>query len=81
MSLSGLKWRASDRQNPDIVGEAYYDDATSEYVVIVMRGAESREKRFLANYDPAWGVDISDFQEIKNVAAQLADELRKEEDK
>jgi hypothetical protein len=51
MALSGLKWRSNDREHPDIVAEAFYDDETGEYLVVVMRGGEKREKRFFAQED------------------------------
>jgi len=68
-------WRADAIDHPDIVGEAYFDTDTHEYLVIVMRGAERKEKRFHALYDPRFGIDVSDYQEIINVATQLSDEL------
>lgn len=80
MALSGLMWRAHDRDHPNIVGEAFYDSDTGEYLVIVMRGAEKREKRFFARYNPRYGVDIYDQHEFKNIAAQLADELATKEE-
>jgi len=78
MALSGLMWRANDREHPDILGEAYFDSATREYLVVVTRGSERREKRFHALYDPRFGIDYMDLVEIKSAAARLADELREE---
>ena len=70
-----MMWRSTDREHPDIVAEAFYDSDTCEYVVVVRRGTVQREQRFRASYNPKYGVDYSDFVEIKNVATKLADEL------
>lgn len=75
MMLSGLKWRGHDPSHPDIRAEAFYDGDTREYVVIVRRGDEQRERRFLALYDPGWGVDIVDLERIKRLAGKLVDEI------
>ena len=75
MANNNILWEGEDKANPGVVCEAEYFPDTKEYEVRAKRGDQMESERFTADYEPRFGIDVSDMTSIMNLAEQLSDKI------
>ncbi len=68
-------WRSEDKTNPGLHCEAYYLADTHQYEVRASFKDRSIFERFIASYEPRWGIDVADLELIYEIASNLAHRL------
>lgn len=69
-------WESEDKESPGVTCWADFDPKTGMYQVHARKGEVVLGKDVPATWEPRFGIDVADMDEIFKAAEELSDELK-----